>query len=108
MEFEDLDHELAHPTDLRVFAIAQALEKGYTIDRIDVYKRQALVHPDVAFYLYSKDAELFNLPVMPLRQRILAIFGKKLNQQLLSEMCIRDRCQIHPHHQCRCVGKPSA
>ena len=34
VEFEDLDHELAHPTDLRVFAIAQALEKGYTIDRI--------------------------------------------------------------------------
>ena len=34
VEFEDLDHELAHPTDLRVFAIAQALEKGYTIGRI--------------------------------------------------------------------------
>lgn len=28
VEFEDLDHELAHPTDLRVFAIAQALEKA--------------------------------------------------------------------------------
>lgn len=48
------------------------------------FERIALVHPDVAFYLYSNDAELFNLPVMPLRQRILAIFGKKLNQQLLS------------------------
>ena len=34
VEFDDLDHELSHPTDLRVFAIAQALEKGYTIDRI--------------------------------------------------------------------------
>lgn len=48
------------------------------------FERIALVHPDVAFYLYSNDAELFKLPVMPLRQRILAIFGKKLNQQLLS------------------------
>ena len=48
------------------------------------FERIALVHPDVAFYLYSNDTELFNLPVMPLRQRILAIFGKKLNQQLLS------------------------
>lgn len=48
------------------------------------FERIALVHPEVAFYLYSNDTELFNLPVMPLRQRIMAIFGKKLNQQLLS------------------------
>ncbi len=32
--FENLDDELANPTDLRIFAIAQALEKGYTIDRL--------------------------------------------------------------------------
>ena len=44
----------------------------------------ALVHPEVAFSLYSNDSELFNLPVSPLRQRIMAIFGKKLNQQLLN------------------------
>lgn len=48
------------------------------------FERIALVHPDVAFYLYSNDTELFNLPAMPLRQRIMAVFGKKLNQQLLS------------------------
>lgn len=33
-KFENLDDELANPTDLRIFAIAQALEEGYTIDRI--------------------------------------------------------------------------
>ncbi|WP_300701385.1 DNA mismatch repair endonuclease MutL [Bacteroides sp.] len=48
------------------------------------FERIALVHPEVAFYLYSNDTELFNLPVMPLRQRIMTVFGKKLNQQLLS------------------------
>lgn len=48
------------------------------------FERIALVHPDVAFSLYSNDSELFNLPVSSLRQRILAVFGKKLNQQLLS------------------------
>ena len=32
--FENLDDELANPTDLRIFAIAQALEEGYTIERI--------------------------------------------------------------------------
>ena len=34
VHFDDLDDELANPTDLRVFALAQALEKGYTIERI--------------------------------------------------------------------------
>jgi carbamoyl-phosphate synthase large subunit len=34
VEFDDLDDELSNPTDLRIFAIAKALEKGYTIDRI--------------------------------------------------------------------------
>ena len=32
--FDNLDDELENPTDLRIFAIAQALEEGYTIDRI--------------------------------------------------------------------------
>lgn len=34
VKFDDLDEELANPTDLRIFAIAQALEKGYTIERL--------------------------------------------------------------------------
>ncbi len=34
LEFEDLDYELSHPTDLRIFAIAKALEAGYTPERI--------------------------------------------------------------------------
>ena len=35
VKFDDLDHALSHPTDLRVFAIAQALEQGYTVERIE-------------------------------------------------------------------------
>ena len=34
-KFENLDEELSHPTDLRIFAIAQALEEGYTVERIE-------------------------------------------------------------------------
>ncbi len=34
LEFKDLDEELANPTDLRIFAIAKALEEGYTVERI--------------------------------------------------------------------------
>ncbi len=33
--FDDLDDALQNPTDLRIFAIAQALEDGYSIDRIE-------------------------------------------------------------------------
>ena len=32
--FDNLDDELSNPTDLRIFAIAQALEEGYSIERI--------------------------------------------------------------------------
>jgi carbamoyl-phosphate synthase large subunit len=34
LEFKNLDEELANPTDLRIFAIAKALEKGYSVERI--------------------------------------------------------------------------
>ena len=33
-KFDNLDEELSNPTDLRIFAIAQALEEGYTIERM--------------------------------------------------------------------------
>ncbi len=33
--FENLDDELQNPTDLRIFAIAQALEEGYSVERIE-------------------------------------------------------------------------
>ena len=34
IKFDNLDEELSNPTDMRIFAIAQALEEGYTVDRI--------------------------------------------------------------------------
>ena len=34
IKFDDLDEELSNPTDMRIFAIAQALEEGYTIERL--------------------------------------------------------------------------
>lgn len=34
LSFKDLDYELSNPTDLRIFAVAVAFERGYTIDQI--------------------------------------------------------------------------
>lgn len=48
------------------------------------FERIALVHPQVAFTLHSNDSEVLNLPIAASqRQRILAVFGKRINQQLL-------------------------
>ena len=48
------------------------------------FERIALVNPNVSFTLYHNDAELFNLPAIQFRQRIMGVFGKKINQDLLS------------------------
>ena len=34
-KFDDLEDALQNPTDLRIFAIAQALEEGYSVERIE-------------------------------------------------------------------------
>lgn len=47
-------------------------------------ERVALVNPEVAFILQHNGSELMNCPQASLRQRILHIFGKKMNQDLLS------------------------
>jgi carbamoyl-phosphate synthase large subunit len=34
LNFEDIEKELAEPTDMRIFSIAEALDKGFSIDKI--------------------------------------------------------------------------
>ncbi len=47
------------------------------------FERIALVNPQISFVLIHNDTEIYNLPASVLRQRIINIFGKNLNQQLL-------------------------
>jgi DNA mismatch repair protein MutL len=51
---------------------------------ITEFERVVLVNPQIMFELRHNDAEIFNLPVSTIRQRILNVFGKRLNTQLLS------------------------
>jgi len=67
------------------------------------FERIVLVHPDVAFTLHSNDIELFRLPSSSLRQRIINVFGKKLNQQLLNVNVDTSLIKISGY-----VGKPDA
>ena len=40
---EDVDKALREPTDKRIFVISKAMRAGYTVDQIDVYKRQSSI-----------------------------------------------------------------
>lgn len=48
------------------------------------FERVALVHPDIAFSLTHNDSTMLSLTPSSLRQRIVNIFGRKLNEQLLT------------------------
>lgn len=50
---------------------------------IQEFERIALVNTEVSFVLRQNDTEVFNLPSSGLRQRIVNVFGKSLNQNLL-------------------------
>ena len=70
---------------------------------ITAFERIALVYPDIAFTLQSNGTELFNLKAGVLRQRIIDIFGKRLNQELLSVKVDTTMCRINGY-----VGKPQS
>ncbi len=59
------------------------------------FERVALVNEGVNFSLFSNGTELFNLPETSLRQRIIHLFGKKLNQDLLSVNVDTTLVKIH-------------
>lgn len=70
---------------------------------ITAFERIALVYPNIAFTLQSNGTELFNLKAGVLRQRIIDIFGKRLNQELLSVKVDTTMCRINGY-----VGKPES
>ncbi|MDR3251591.1 MAG: DNA mismatch repair endonuclease MutL [Tannerella sp.] len=48
------------------------------------FERVVLVNPDIAFTLKHNESVVFNLAVCGLKQRIVDVFGKGMNQKLLS------------------------
>lgn len=48
------------------------------------FERIVLVNPDISFTLRHNGTEMLNLPAISLKQRIMGVFGKKINQELLS------------------------
>ena len=51
---------------------------------INEFQKVALAHPEIRFSLIHNDSELYNLPAANQRQRIIGIFGKQINQDLIN------------------------
>jgi DNA mismatch repair protein MutL len=70
---------------------------------ITAFQRIALVNPQIHFTLHSNGVELLNLRSCKLRQRIVDVFGKRLNQDLLPLDVKTTMCGISGF-----VGKPES
>lgn len=70
---------------------------------LTAFERITLVYPEVAFTLHNNNTELVNLRAGNLRQRIVDVFGKRLNQDLLPLQVDTAMCKISGF-----VGKPEA
>lgn len=70
---------------------------------ITAFERIALVYPKIAFTFHSNDSEMYNLRAGGLRQRIVDIFGKRINQDLLPVNVETSVCGLGGF-----VGKPES
>lgn len=64
----------------RNFLKSNSIETQHIISE---FQRVALAHPSVSFSFYHNENEIYNLISGNLRQRIVAIFGKKTNEKLV-------------------------
>ncbi len=67
------------------------------------FERIVLVYPNINFTFHSNGVELFNLKAGSLRQRIIDVAGKKLNQEIIPINVETTICKINGF-----VGKPEA
>ena len=67
------------------------------------FQRIVLVHPEVSFVLYNNGVEMYHLPQTTVRQRIVDVFGKKINADLLPVEVETSLVRISGY-----VGKPES
>ena len=70
---------------------------------MQAFERIVLVYPQIAFSLHSNGQEVINLRAANFHQRIIDVFGKRINQQLLSVEADTTVCKISGF-----VGKPES
>lgn len=51
---------------------------------VNEFQKVVLAHPDIRFSLHHNDSEIYNLMPGKLRQRIIGVFGKQINNELIT------------------------
>ncbi|MGC1391528.1 MAG: DNA mismatch repair endonuclease MutL [Bacteroidales bacterium] len=51
---------------------------------VNEFQKIVLAHPSIKFSLHHNDSEIYNLAVSNLRQRIIGVFGKQINEDLIT------------------------
>ena len=51
---------------------------------VNEFQKIVIAHPDIRFSLHHNDTEIYNLVTGNLRQRIIGVFGKQINQDLIT------------------------
>lgn len=64
----------------RKFLKSNQTEFGHILTEIE---RVAIAHPEVAIELTHQGEQVLSLPVSPIKQRIINLFGRKMNEALL-------------------------
>ncbi len=70
---------------------------------LTAFERIVLVYPNINFTFHSNGVEQFNLKAGSIRQRIIDVLGKKLNQDLLPVNVETTLCNISGY-----IGKPES
>lgn len=84
----------------RKFLKSSSLELKHIISE---FQRVALAHPDISMSLTHNGADIYNLPAANAKQRIVALMGRGLNQQLLELNAPTSLAQIYGF-----IGKPES
>lgn len=84
----------------RNFLKSNAVETRHIVEE---FIRIALAHPGVSFVLENNDFEMYHLKSGNLRQRIVALFGDKINNQLVPVEEESEKLHVYGF-----VGKPEA
>lgn len=67
----------------------------------DEFLRVSLAHPHISFKLYHNDSEVYLLPPAPLKQRLVHVFGRKMDALLIPVSEETEIVKIHGY-----IGKP--
>ncbi|MDR2450072.1 MAG: DNA mismatch repair endonuclease MutL [Prevotellaceae bacterium] len=84
----------------RKFLKSETVELKHIVNE---FSRVALCRPEVEMKLYDKNNELYHLAPSTLRQRIVNLMGKNLNQQLIDVQVETSMVNI-----CGFIGKPES